>query len=101
MGLIGGQQGVMLDPQQQSDLAFRNASRDAQLQGQTLRGQQAYEAQLGNQLNNQNLRRNLIQNAQTNMANNVANQLASYNQSRNATAQLLGNASAGIGALLR
>lgn len=86
-GQNGGQ--IMLNPQQQADLAQQQAER-ASLFNQKL-GQQnsVFMGQQSNQAQNLNTQRAMALNAQANAAQNVANQLSQLGQARQASANLI------------
>lgn len=95
----GGQ--IMLNPQQQAQLAQQEANRAAQTQ-QNLANQQAvFGAQMGNQAANLNTQRQMALAAQSNAAQNVANQLNQLSQARSTNASLIQGAMQGAAGLFR
>jgi hypothetical protein len=95
----GGQ--MMLNPQQQMDLAQKQAQSAAQDNFNNSAQSQAFGAQLGNASGNLNTQRQMAVAAQANAANNVANQLSNLQQARATNAQLVQGAMQGAAQLFR
>lgn len=95
----GGQ--MMLNPQQQMELAQKQAQSASQDNFNNAAQSQAFGAQLGNASGNLNTQRQMAVAAQANAANNVANQLNNLQQARSSNAQLVQGAMGGAASLFR
>lgn len=86
-GQNGGQ--MMLNPQQQADLARQQAMKDAQFNQGMAQQNSVFMGQQANQAANLNTQRAMALNAQANAAQNVANQLSQLGQARQTNANLI------------
>jgi hypothetical protein len=98
-GQNGGQ--IMLNPQQQAQLAQQQANQAAQAQQQLAQQNAVFGMQMGNQAENLNKQRQMALNAQANAATNVANQLNQLGQARAQNSQLIQGAMQGAAGLFR
>lgn len=83
----GGQ--MMLNPQQQADLARQQAMKDAQFNQNMAQQNAVFSGQQANQAANLNTQRAMALNAQANAAQNVANQLNQLSSARQTNAGLI------------